>query len=172
MLGYRTGRLGLADRQIGVRVRRVWLAAGVVSALVSLTTGSLGLAQPNPKVPTNGAFAKLSAGNQKVARSLHHAQKARMPALNATGPASVKPLTLDELAAKNLSGQPWISIFKDMKAQGLVQERSLGEVVSKYGQVAETGARTVPLGGAVSALGIGSYDFGGIAAHGNGKGGE
>src|SRR5438093_495475 len=42
------------------------------------------------------------------------------------------PLTLDEIAAKKQGGQGWGEVFKSMQSQGLVQEKNLGQVVSKY----------------------------------------
>ena len=47
-------------------------------------------------------------------------------------PGTARPLTLDEIAARRQTGQGWGQVFRDMKAQGLVQEKSLGQVVSKY----------------------------------------
>jgi hypothetical protein len=70
-----------------------------------------------------GTFSGLSPGNQNIARALFNAQH---PAPN--GP---QPLSLNQIAAlKDHEG--WGEVFKQMKAEGLVQEKNLGEVVSSY----------------------------------------
>jgi len=97
-----------------------------------------------------GAYSRLSAGNQKIALALFDAQQAHtMPATNgastasassngATAPAtnattpSAKPMTLDQIAAQKQGGHAWGEIFQTMRDQGLVQEKNLGQVVSKY----------------------------------------
>src|SRR4030095_7537423 len=96
-----------------------------------------------------GAYSRLSAGNQKVARALFDAQQAHVapggssastggaPSSNGTTVAApttpaAKPMTLDQIAAQKQGGHPWGEIFQTMRDQGLVQERNLGQVVSKY----------------------------------------
>jgi hypothetical protein len=138
---------------------RLLLIVSVVGAFAGFAAGSTALAQTKSTASaTAGAFDRLSVGNQKVARSLHQAQKA----------ASSKPLSLEELAARHLSGQAWSAVFKDLKARGLVKEHSLGKVVSTYGHLGDTGART---GGTGNAVGVGSTGSDGDSAH-NGRGGK
>lgn len=98
-----------------------WLVASVAALLVlSGAWGSAVFAQAPSQTPSpSGAYASLSPGNQKIARALFEAQ-------------TTKLLTLDEIAAKKQSGQGWGKVFKDMKARGLVQEKNLGQVVSRY----------------------------------------
>lgn len=127
------------------RVGIVLSVIGVVA--VGLATGSVAYAQ-KPISTTTGAFDKLSIGNQKVASALFQAQN---------GTTST-PLTLDEIAARKQSGQAWGQVFKSMQAQGLVQEKNLGQVVGKYD-------------GKGNALGA-SNNSGGGAAHSSGKGGK
>jgi hypothetical protein len=147
---------------------RLLLLASVAGAFAGLAAGSIAVAQTKSTVSAAaGAFDRLSIGNQKVARSLHQAQKA--PSASAAAPAlPVKPLTLDELAARHLGGQPWSGVFKDLKARGLVKEHSLGQVVKTYGHLGETGTNTDGTG---NARGVGSTGSDGDAAH-NGKGGR
>lgn len=108
-----------------------WLVAGFI-ALVALASvwGSAVLAQTTaPTAQTSstpGAFDSLSPGNQKIARALYDAQTT-----GSGGTTTTQPLTLDEIAAKKQSGQGWGNVFKDLKAQGLVQEKNLGQVVSR-----------------------------------------
>jgi len=119
-----------------------WLVAFALGTVASgLAVGSAALAQTNSKTsgaPT-GAFDKLSVGNQKVAASLYEAQNAATFATGTTRTTSTRPLTLDEIATRRQTGQGWGQVFRDMKAQGLVQEKSLGQVVSKYGQSTGSG---------------------------------
>jgi hypothetical protein len=94
----------------------------------------LGVASSSPvsgqtPATVHGAYARLSPGNQKVARALFDAQAA----VAVPGPtASAKPLTLDEIAAQKQNGQAWGQVFHSMKTRGLVQESNLGQVVSRY----------------------------------------
>ena len=41
-------------------------------------------------------------------------------------------MTLDQIAAQKQGGHAWGEIFQTMRDQGLVQEKNLGQVVSKY----------------------------------------
>lgn len=78
------------------------------------------------ELPTgiDGAFDNLSPGNKKIARSLMDAQT-----LPKHG--SVEPWTLDQIAAaKGETG--WGNVFKQMHAQGIVDAKNLGQVVSQY----------------------------------------
>jgi hypothetical protein len=81
---------------------------------------------------TEGAFATLSPGNQKIAQALYDAQQANATSGTGGTTTGAKPMTLDEIAAMKQGGQGWGQVFKTMKAQGLVQERNLGQVVSRY----------------------------------------
>jgi hypothetical protein len=77
----------------------------------------------------NGAYERLTPGNQKIARALFDAQAA----LVVPGPTSgAKTLTLDEIAAQRQGGQAWGQVFQAMKMRGLVHESSLGQVVNRY----------------------------------------
>jgi hypothetical protein len=70
----------------------------------------------------SGNFNSLSPGNQKIDNALFSAQKT-------TG--TTTPLTKDQIAGlKGTEG--WGKVFKTMKADGLVQSKNLGQVVSGY----------------------------------------
>jgi hypothetical protein len=71
---------------------------------------------------TDGAFARLSPGNQKIARGLFEAQ-------SRSGSGALPRRSLDDIAAMKQSGGGWGGVFRDMKQQGLVHERNLGQVV-------------------------------------------
>ena len=112
---------------------------GNASALAGLlllfgtTSASPVSAQP---ATVEGSYARLSNGNAKIARALFEAQATPSQAGTVsgagTGTSMPKPLTLDQIAARKQSGQGWGQVFQSMKAQGLVQDRTLGQVVSRY----------------------------------------
>lgn len=86
---------------------------------------------------TDGAFASLSPGGQKIARALFESQKQPVvtdgTAATADGGGGVQqPATrsLDDIAAAKAAGTGWGRIFMEMKAEGLVTERNLGQVIS------------------------------------------
>ncbi len=97
----------------------------------------LGVASSSPvsgQTPglVNGAYERLSPGNQKIARALFDAQAAvAMPAPD-SGAGPDKKLTLDEIAAQKQGGQAWGQVFHGMKTRGLLHESNLGQVVSRY----------------------------------------
>ena len=85
----------------------------------------------------DGAYAKLSPGNAKIVRALHEAQVTNtMPApaesSSTTASAAPRTLTRDQIAAMKSGGQGWGQVFHAMKTQGLLVEKNLGQVVSRY----------------------------------------
>jgi hypothetical protein len=98
-------------RWLGRYVYAMILIAGVTAAQTTSTTG---------------AFEQLSPGNQKIAQALFDAQQANTP------PGTAPALTRDDIAALQQNGQGWGEVFKQMQAQGLVQEKNLGQVVRTY----------------------------------------
>lgn len=97
----------------------------ITSVGIVLMLASPGWAQSSTR-STAGAtgtttFDSLSPGNQKIANALFSAQ-------NTTGTTRT-PLTKDQIAGlKGTEG--WGKVFKEMKADGLVQAKNLGQVVS------------------------------------------
>jgi hypothetical protein len=79
----------------------------------------------------SGAYERLSPGNQKVARALFDAQAA-IAQVAPSNTSANKPLTLDEIAAQKQNGTAWGQVFSAMKARGLLREKDLGQVVSRY----------------------------------------
>ena len=71
-----------------------------------------------------GAFAQLSPGQQNIAQALFEAQPKDAP----------KRLTLDQIAAMKQGHKGWGEVFKDMKAQGLLTQKNLGQVVKSFEQ--------------------------------------
>src|SRR5262249_423317 len=92
------------------------LAAGLV------LMASAALAETKSGSPGN--FSDLSPGNQNIARAPCNAQPP-----TANGP---QPLSLNQIAALKGSHEGWGEVFKQMKAEGLVNEKNLGDVVSSY----------------------------------------
>jgi hypothetical protein len=105
--------------------------------LLGAVSATPGHAQP---ASVDGAYTKLSPGNAKIARALFEAQvtnttpTSRRPSTTGDTAAAAAPksLTLDQIAAMKQSGQSWGRVFETLKAQGLVQDKSLGQVVSRY----------------------------------------
>jgi len=101
-----------------------------------------GAATADAQTPVTGAYQQLSAPNQKIARALFEAQV--HPTTTTTTSAgntaartmtsSIKPLTLDQIASIRQNGTGWTDVFKQMHTQGLVTDKSLSQVVSRYNE--------------------------------------
>ncbi len=103
-----------------------FLAASVVlgsAVAMSQTTPPTGPTVTSTDPAPNGPYESLSPGNQKIVRALYQAQRTDLP--------GKPPLTLDQIAReKHHTG--WGEVFKSMKAQGLIEAKNLGQVVSRY----------------------------------------
>ena len=111
----------------------------------------LGVASSSPtgaQTPglVNGAYERMSAGNQKIARALFDAQAAAVaPAPPGSSTTASKTLSLDEIAAQKQNGTAWGQVFSAMKARGLLLEKTLGQVVTRYEhQAANTATAAAP----------------------------
>ena len=105
------------------------LALAIVVTAAAAQTTTTTQPAPSTSTPNQGAFDKLSPGNQKIARALYEAQ----PSGSTT--TTTKPLSLNDIAAMKQSGKGWGVIFKDMKANGQLppDAKNLGQLVSgKY----------------------------------------
>jgi len=148
------------------------MAVSVV--VIALASGAQAQTKPTapPKPAAKGAFDKLSLGNQKVAAALYYAQSPR--STNGVTHAS-RRLTLEEISSKRGRGQTWGQIFRELKAQGLVQEKSLGQVVARYQQTLDATPGLLASdvsGGRSTAYEAGASGSEGGAVHGVGKGGK
>jgi hypothetical protein len=104
------------NRWIILSLLGIFLATGVAAAQTATS----------PTTTSNtGAFDKLSPGNQKIARALYDAQTS-------------KKLSTDDIAAMKQNGQGWGEVFRQMKSQGLLKEKNLGEVVSRSNRRGES----------------------------------
>lgn len=106
-----------------MKIKTLLIAAGI-----ALGATSAAFAQTT----TGGSFDSLSPGNQKIANALFSAQ-------NTTG--SQTPLTRDQIADLKKS-EGWGQVFKQLKSQGLVQSKNLGQVVSSYNHQQHAAARS------------------------------
>lgn len=100
---------------------RVALACAVVLGTTFLVT--IAFAQTSTTTTsTTGAFAKLSPANQEIAQAIFKDQVTT---------STTKPLTLDQIAALHRSGEGWGEIFNQLKAEGRVTAKNLGQLVSE-----------------------------------------
>jgi hypothetical protein len=97
----------------------------VAALLVLLHATWSALAQ----TPPSGTFEGLLPADQKIARALFEAQKANAP----------ERLGLDQIAAPKRSGEGWGEVFRAMKAHGLVADKTLGQVVSRFNETHRDG---------------------------------
>jgi hypothetical protein len=97
------------------------LKEGLALAAGLMLMASAALAETKSGSP--GSLSDLSPGNQNIARALFYAQH--------PGPNGPQPLSMNQIAALK-SHEGWGRVFKEMKAEGLVHEKNLGEVVSSY----------------------------------------
>jgi hypothetical protein len=102
-------------------------AGFIVGVAVVLTLLPFELKPAQAQSP-GGAFDRLSPGNQRIARSLFDAQRRDLP--------PQRRLSLDQISAKKGS-EGWGNVFKDMKSQGLVTEKNLGQIVDRPRVVAK-----------------------------------
>lgn len=171
--------LGIAVVALLAAASAVAQTAGQTGA-VTTTTGSASTTSTTTTTGTTstttvpGSFESLSPGNQKIAQALFEAQTTPTStggttATTATGPT---PLTRDQIAAlKGTTG--WGHVFMQMRAQGLVQAKNLGQVISGYEhqthvhQGAAAGDRVVVTNGSgrsstLAATGNGSHQGDGL----------
>lgn len=157
-------------RAIVSTVLTLSLAAGPA---VAQTTGT------TPSTTNTNTYENLSTGNRKIARALFEAQKTETPTTgtgtSGTGTSTSKSLTLDQIAAMKQSGKGWGQVFKDLQARGLVTEKKLGQVISRYnhthqstrtGEMTTAGNRTTDSGDVRAA--DGTHRGHGKSGHGDG----
>ena len=120
--------------------------ASNLAATLLLFGAVMGTSSAQAQTPAEGAYEQLSTGNQKIARALFDAQvkpsTTTAPTTSKTSSTTTKPLTLDQIAAMKQSGQGWGQVFQSLKAQGLVQDKNLGQVVSRANHVSSTSVVT------------------------------
>ncbi len=102
-----------------------------ISVMASLMLSPAVLAQSATDTTTDtettttaNSFDELAAGNKMIARSLMDAQT--LPADGTT-----QPWSLEDIATMR-SETGWGNVFKQMKAEGLIEAKNLGQVVSSH----------------------------------------
>ena len=111
------------------------LALAIVVTAAAAQTATTTQPAPSTSTANQGAFDKLSPGNQKIARALYDAQQTQ----------GTTPLSLNDIAAMKQSGKGLGVIFKDMKANGQLppDAKNLGQLVSgKYQPQSSTNGST------------------------------
>ena len=117
------------------------LALAIVVTSAAAQTATTTQPAPSTSTPNQGAFDKLSPGNQKIARALYDAQ----PTSTQTSGSASKTYSLNDIAAMKQSGKGWGVIFKNMKANGQLPPdvKNLGQLVSgKYQPQSSTSGST------------------------------
>lgn len=105
-----------------MKIRILLAAAGVVLMLAAPVWAQSTTVSTATTTSTR-TFDSLSPGNQKITNSLFAAQN--------TNGTNLTPLTKDQIAGlKGTEG--WGRVFKQMKADGLIQAKNLGQVVSAH----------------------------------------
>lgn len=113
----------------------------VITALTFIMITSVAVAQTTAPNPNQGAFDKLSQGNQKIVQALFDAEQ------NNAASTTTEPLSRDDIAAMKQDGKGWGEVFKEMRTKGLIQEKNLGQVVSQEsGKAGLQDRKTVPSG--------------------------
>ena len=102
-------------------IRILFTAVGIALLVANPGWSQSTITTSSTTIPT-GNFDSLSPGNQKIANALFAAQKP-------TGTQTA--LTKNQIAGLR-STEGWGRVFKTMKADGLIQSRNLGQVVSGY----------------------------------------
>ncbi len=98
------------------------MLAGKVSAQSTLPAGgdmSTGTGTIQTGLP--GLYNQLSPGNRKIADSLFQAQR---------GGDATASWSINDIALAKRQGAGWSNVFKQMKEEGLVLEKNLGQIIS------------------------------------------
>lgn len=104
----------------------------VVSNLQLLTRSD---ERPTPSAssgPRDDAFGSLAPGEQRIARALYDAQRAGGASGSSRSEPGSRRRSLDEIAGMERSGARWSQVFKQLKAEGLIAEQTLGHVVARW----------------------------------------
>jgi len=110
------------------------LPLATIAAAQTRTSPSTKTPTATPSNPSPGGYAKLTPGNQRIVDALYKAQ--RTSAAGSMGMAT--GYTRDQIAAMKQSGLGWGQVFQRLRAQGLVREKNLGQVL-RQSNTAESG---------------------------------
>lgn len=111
--------------------------------------------------PNAGRFAALPTGERKIAQSLYDAQ-------SGSGSGTTTVMSRDDIAAARGTQGGWGQVFRSMQADGLVQQRNLGQVVSGSHHTAGHHAATVTATPVTVSYGNGATTGGTVTVKGTG----
>lgn len=77
------------------------------------------------------AFTGLAPGEQRIARALYDAQMGGDASGSRWADPGTRLRTLDEIAGMQRNAG-WSQVFKQLKAEGLIAEQTLGHVVARW----------------------------------------
>lgn len=112
-------------------------ADGMSTPMDDESGGNFTMMEPASGTTSAGAAESLSPGNRKIADALFESQT--IP------PSGQEAWSFDQIAAAKQSGEGWGEIFHELKSEGLIQAKNLGQVVSGHYQpsASESGGTTV-----------------------------
>ncbi len=94
--------------------------------------------------PLDDAFRTLAPGEQRIARVLYDAQMAGGDSGASWPQPGARLRSLDEIAEMHRSGAGWSQVFKQLKADGLIAEQTLGHVVARRTRYAGSAEISTP----------------------------
>lgn len=87
-------------------------------------------------VPPARTPRSLGAGDQRIAEALHRAQLRDRTSLprSAAPDGPGRPRTLEQIVAMKPPNLGWTQVFKQLKAESLLDEQTLGHVMARWGR--------------------------------------
>ena len=117
-----------ADLARATRPRRSTLIKGAVLLVLAAAVTAASTTRPTTD-PIVGAYARLSARQQRIVKAFVRAQQAPGTNGQAVAPTTLTP---DQIAGMKAGGSGWQQIFDRMKSVGLVREETLRQLIGKY----------------------------------------
>lgn len=136
-----------------MNLKTIALLGGLL--LVSQPLWAQTATSPSTAMTSGGAFQSLSSGNQKIVDALFAAQ---------TPSGTAVALSKDQIATMK-EGGGWGKVFRQMKADGLLSAKNLGQVVSAHEHALHSASTTSSATGRGTASSHASRD-GATSAHG------
>jgi len=91
--------------------------------------------------PDGRPFGSVARGDGRIALALYRAQ-GRVVSAPPPSDADHRARTLDEIVSMGRRSAGWSRAFKQLKADGLVEEQTLGQVLARWARPAEPAALT------------------------------
>jgi hypothetical protein len=106
------------------------------------------LADPSPQTRDAGLDEHTAnapgGGDQRIAWALYEAQVSPSPAASSPG-TRPRRRTLAEIVSLGGDRRRWSLAFKQLQADGLVHEQTLGQVIARWSRRAEPAAAAMPV---------------------------